>query len=917
MTVQSKDTLTEALFCALRGWRVFPTHSVDDAGDCSCGLPSCRNVGKHPIGRLVPNGLKDATVEPATITKWWTIYPTANLAIVTGRNSGIVVLDVDPKHGGDQTLADLEQAHSRLPQTVEAITGSGGRHVYFKHPAFNLPNSAGKVGPGLDIRGDGGYVVAPPSNHVSGGQYQWEISSHPADVQLADMPQWLLELAAGPQQSRNGHQPGAQTPTSGLPISKPALEFVANGAPIGQQRDRAVRAARSYLGAGYSVQDTTEAIWRGLQASACGDPAHPWARQDALDIVQDLASRPAPAPSPLAKQPDDPPDPTLPKVYSSCQDLGEITADCWKAITRANVPPKYFRFGGVPSRVEADDHGAPVIRELTADRLRHELARIANWKNRKLINGNWAEFDAKPPLDVMKDVLATPDPPLPVLSRIVEVPVFAADGSLQTQPGYHAAARTYYSPAQGLSVPDVPVSPSQEDVTKARDTILEVLADFPFVAEADCAHAVALFLLPFVRDMINGPTPNHLIEAPTAGCGKGLLGDVLLMPSVSNHVGVVTQPKDDDELRKRLTAQFREGRSAVLLDNVNQLDSGTLAAALTAITWDDRVLGKTEMLSLSVRCAWVTTANNPTMSTEIARRCVRIRLDPRVDRPWQREGFRYPNLRGWVGDHRAELVWSALTLAKAWLRKGKPAPQTKPLGSFEQWTLVIGGILETSGIPGFLANLNEFYEASDVEGQVWRQFVVAWWDKFHENEVGAAALFPLALQTDCFELGKGTERSQRTMFGKMLGRQRDRVIGDYRIVQTGVSHKAKNWRLLPTKNLFGEGYTRGTWGTLGNVSISPPTHEGGNQNIEEYENVPQRSQCSPDPLPFFEATDDWQDLPENVTTPNGCEYRLNMTTGKRQVRLDPRLTVPHEQDVPLDEPEPDYYSDDCGEKWRE
>ena len=148
--------------------------------------------------------------------------------------------------------------------------------------------------------------------------------------------------------------------------------------------------------------------------------------------------------------------------------------------------------------------------------------------------------DAKPPLDVVRDMLATPEPPLPPLVRITESPVFAADGSLQTMPGYHRASKTYYAPTRGFTVPDVPMTPTKSDIQRARALIDEMLVDFKFV-EQDKAHAIALFLHTATRDLINGPTPNHLIEAPTAGSGKGLLADALLRPSAGRHIGTIPE----------------------------------------------------------------------------------------------------------------------------------------------------------------------------------------------------------------------------------------------------------------------------------------------------------------------------------------------------------------------------------------
>ena len=117
------------------------------------------------------------------------------------------------------------------------------------------------------------------------------------------------------------------------------------------------------------------------------------------------------------------------------------------------------------------------------------------------------------------------------------------------------------------------------------------------------------------------------------------------------------------------------------------------------------------------------------------------------------------------------------------------------MGSYENWARIIGGILDAAGIESFLANAAEFYEQSDVESAVWRAFVESWWDKHQDTEVGASDLFAVALETEGLDLGTGNERAQKTSFGKALGRQRDRVIGDYRIVQTGTVRRAARWRL--------------------------------------------------------------------------------------------------------------------------
>jgi putative DNA primase/helicase len=420
----------------------------------------------------------------------------------------------------------------------------------------------------------------------------------------------------------------------------------------------------------------------------------------------------------------------LPWIEANQRNLRIVTAGAWQALQQANTPsPHYFRHGGELVRLECDDEAHLYPAGLTSDRLRHELARIANWYVEDAETGK--RNIVKPPADVVRDVLATPNPPLPVLRRLVEVPVFGPDGSLQTDPGYHPASRTYYQPASGFTLEAVPENPSAKDMALARRLILgEVLADFPFVGEADRAHAVGLWLLPGCRDLIDGPTPLHLIEAPSAGSGKGLLAEMCLFPSIGHRVGTLSAGRDEEEWRKSITTVLRKGHEAIWIDNINQpLRSGDLAAALTSPMWEDRILGQSTAVRVPVRCTWLATANNPVLSEELTRRSVRIRIDPKVDRPWMREGFHHENLREWVHTHRATMVWASLTLVQAWLAAGRPHPDVKPLGSYESWSRTIGGILQVAGIGGFLRNLTEFYDTANTEASAWRAFVVVWWTR--------------------------------------------------------------------------------------------------------------------------------------------------------------------------------------------
>ena len=344
--------------------------------------------------------------------------------------------------------------------------------------------------------------------------------------------------------------------------------------------------------------------------------------------------------------------------------------------------------------------------------------------------------------------------------------------------------------------------------------------------------------------MISGPTPLHMVEKPAPGTGATLMVDAISIVATGTSASVMVEGRDEDEWRKRLTAKLREIPSILLIDNLRrQLDASSVAAALTAPYWEDRVLGKSEMVRFPIRCVWIATGNNPQFSNEIARRMVRIRLDPHEDQPWLREGFRHPNLLAWVWQNRARLVAACLTLGRAWIAAGMPRHQ-KTIGSFEGWAEVMGGILEVAGVPGFLGNLKEMYERADAEGAVWRVFVGLWWQRFGTADVGSSDLYELATASEPpLPLGDAGERSQRTRLGQALGRMRDRVfaVGDLRlrITGVGVEHQARRWRLV----LEDHGRTHGSapGGERGERSPAPSEGEAGERQSVEAQRSPQRS----------------------------------------------------------------------------
>ncbi len=180
-------TLEYALVYASFGWSVFPVYGISDrVCDCYLGKDCARgNAGKHPI---ISNGILGAVKNMEIIKQWWTRWPNANIGIATGRASGLIVIDIDT--GGELPIKNTD-----IPDTLETITGSGGRHILLKRPDDDKKyKTCTHVYDNVDSRADGGYIVAPPSNHISGNTYDWDLSGDPFEgAQLANCPEWWLK----------------------------------------------------------------------------------------------------------------------------------------------------------------------------------------------------------------------------------------------------------------------------------------------------------------------------------------------------------------------------------------------------------------------------------------------------------------------------------------------------------------------------------------------------------------------------------------------------------------------------------------------------------------------------------------------------------------------------------------------------
>lgn len=191
-----------ALAYASRGLRVLLIHGIKN-GRCTCGKPDCRSPGKHPI---TSGGVHDATTDRSQIKALFKQFPDANIAIATGSDSNLLVLDIDPRNGGGESLTLNLEDLGKLPKTVAANTGGDGRHIYFEWPeGSDIRTRHGNVlGSGIDVQADGAYIVAPPSLHISGRRYRFRKGRSFDDLEIKPLPAaWLARIAAPLEKAKN------------------------------------------------------------------------------------------------------------------------------------------------------------------------------------------------------------------------------------------------------------------------------------------------------------------------------------------------------------------------------------------------------------------------------------------------------------------------------------------------------------------------------------------------------------------------------------------------------------------------------------------------------------------------------------------------------------------------------------------
>lgn len=458
-------------------------------------------------------------------------------------------------------------------------------------------------------------------------------------------------------------------------------------------------------------------------------------------------------------------------VLISDKQLDEQTAQVWAGVHVNNDPPKLFEANGQLARANRETQE---IVALDASAATYALARIVTWLRLKK-NGFTS---ANPSPIVIKDVMATPELPLPHLRRVSALPVLTKDGVVVSTPGYDASSQIFIAPKPGQQIA-INHDADQSDAAEAvRFIFEEMLYDFPFADDSSRANALAIMLQPIARELFDGPSPLYLLDKPLAGTGASLLANALCYPYLGRSIPVKTWSASADERRKQITAHLMTGSAVYLWDNISgQVDCDAVASVLTSQTYSDRVLGTSNQVELTNEGLWLATGNNPTFSNQIGRRIARVRLVPQTDTPALRTGFKHEPLMAWVEQNRAQIVSYLYDIVIAWINAGKPKFVGQLMGSYESWSAILGGIIEHAGLPGFLSDTSMQQGSVDTETELLREFIQEWYDRFGTAKVTPTLIVEQVTECELVSEWDGFGvRGQATKAGKYLKTLTDRYV---------------------------------------------------------------------------------------------------------------------------------------------
>lgn len=402
-----------------------------------------------------------------------------------------------------------------------------------------------------------------------------------------------------------------------------------------------------------------------------------------------------------------------------------------EAIQAANeVEPLLFSYMGGLADVRFEPDGTCRIKILNVAGLKEVASRVIEFTEPKKVGDVVAAVSAAPPHDVFDNIYNQPPNEFTKpLRGVANAPFFSKSGDMVATNGFHHESGVYLNLPSNLVI-EIPEHVTSEAAkSQAKFLVLEVLGDLPlggytsrdqmldavFEGEgvAAVAHVLSMVLQQFMREMIPGPTPFYVFNKPAPGTGASLAADAAANITIGEDAPSWAMPRNKEETAKTITSALKDGHGIINFDNIGDgVDSSELAMALTQSVYMARVLHTSDAVRVDVRCTWSGTANHLTMSPELIRRSVLIDMDANAAHPEDRvpeDGWRHPNLTTWVLQNRGKLVSACLTIIQHWINEGMPRDDAARMGSFEAWAGIMGGVLESAGVKGFLSNADELW----------------------------------------------------------------------------------------------------------------------------------------------------------------------------------------------------------------
>lgn len=836
-------------------------HALADAG-----VPiftAHRNHGDGPEFHY-PNGWQDTKPGQQShnwINRW---RPGMALCMVTGVK--VDVVDVDPRNGGAEGQAELESAGAFPRALGVAATPSAGHHHLIPRTHLNK----GKPATGVDLQAgadDGtgrGFVFMAPTVRVSkfgpdeGREvaYRWEVEPDLAELDEADPA--LSNLVSMATATRRTRRPAkvkaapvaaapdeddpfdvasdAWTPESADRVIQAQLQAVedARNGEINSTLGGAARMLGRFVAGGHLDEDEAaqlllDALERGgvhsdrwniqnrknwtaatvIAAGMANGQEEPWTV---------VADEPAPAsPAAMGGYPSLEIGNAAEMAYWLQGALGSgRLAGFFRRSGRIVYTPRVGEAGYVHPEGEDEDNGPMQVQPATKEALAAEVQYLHRcYRTIKDKDGNERERPAMFPVQAASTAIAAPHRMgmLRNLKGVVHTPVVRPDGSILAEPGYDEVSGFLYAPEPGLAVPAVSLRPSAEEVAAAVALLDEMVAGFEWRGKHDRANLYGLLLTPLMRLVTPPPYKLFAVDAHQPGSGKTLLANT----SRWIHGGVfrTEMPDADDELKKLITSiLYTTTAPVVVVDNVTgSLTSSTLAGLLTSRDYSDRVLGRTENITLDNDRVWTITGNNVQIGGDLGRRTVTIAIDPGVPNPQERTGFAIADLEGWVKARRGALLHALLTLITNWTAAGQPLQARAQSDGYARWESAVGAILERAGVPGEFDAAESRNIRGDEAEEGWAGFLEALWDLFGAEPFYVADLLskvdtmdnqpfsegmlaPSALPSAELEADAKRGVLSARKLGKWIGNRQGRWAGPLTVVPVGAKTKrGQAWQM--------------------------------------------------------------------------------------------------------------------------